>query len=787
MKDNKKFKRITPGAKPGNPERSTRPVCEWCGSPLAEEGRPCMFCTRSNGSKAAQLEQRKRKMMRRKFWFIGIAAAFVMIIAFITLLKKGDNVDPVILTVSSEDLMDGITEPTLEYYTNAFGVKIPIYDRDDPEETEEPEALVDETTEISTMEQMIDPFPTASSVDVIPTTSADPASEQPVIWSMPDATASTGDPVSEKGADPAIGGSTYTLNGCRYLISDQTAILEHWGVNSTVITIPSSVRGLPVVGIGSYAFENCHAVEYVRIGQQVQHIDGNAFSGINVKEIYIPRSVSHIDENAFSVVLTCICKEDSYAWSRMQDIANRVVAGDYLSIELAEIPSESGINLADPAFVTNEAPQPTTAIWLTSPWTDSGSVPADTSSAPYDSSVPQSSTEDVWTLPSEVLTDNPFPTDSVSPTDEPEESPAPVPPESEEVTSVPETRETSAEDSSLKESTSWFDFPEDEPVKSTAEETTDASTASGPSMEYTPLSLKWYQSVIDPYGVFTRKCELYQDLDGDGFAEYYTVLVDSISGQSELKYCAKDGVNVTVDLLPSELEQASLVPITTVSSDDTYPSLLALTVYARNQDPSVVLYLVYENEQEKLLSFSGSYIPELSGADGYCFQTHAETLHLLDDGTTTGDTMIYFYLRQEEDGSIAELTGSPLSYDELLRLNGGEQVRALCLAGLDTPIVAERYTIRANGVLELSFITESVADEAYPSEQHVYTYGYRYEPEHGVSSRPLYEYEGVPKPVCTPFPCIDGANLIPGEPESEPAPGIEPAETPELLTDTVAR
>ena len=67
------------------------------------------------------------------------------------------------------------------------------------------------------------------------------------------------------------------------------------------VTVPSSLGGFPVVGIGKRAFYNCYELESVTIPNGVARLGQGAFAGCsNLTEVTIPASMAVVDDGAFS-------------------------------------------------------------------------------------------------------------------------------------------------------------------------------------------------------------------------------------------------------------------------------------------------------------------------------------------------------------------------------------------------------------------------------------------------------------------------------------------------------
>ena len=68
---------------------------------------------------------------------------------------------------------------------------------------------------------------------------------------------------------------------------------------SASITIPSTLGGKPVTGIGDYAFYCCDGVWSVTIPSSVTHIGNSAFIYCSIRSVTIPSSVTSIGDRAF--------------------------------------------------------------------------------------------------------------------------------------------------------------------------------------------------------------------------------------------------------------------------------------------------------------------------------------------------------------------------------------------------------------------------------------------------------------------------------------------------------
>ena len=77
-------------------------------------------------------------------------------------------------------------------------------------------------------------------------------------------------------------------------------ILTDYLDTNTVVTIPDTINGLPVTGIGEFAFELATGVTSVTLGANVTTIGFGAFDACtSLTNIFIPNSVTSIDDYAF--------------------------------------------------------------------------------------------------------------------------------------------------------------------------------------------------------------------------------------------------------------------------------------------------------------------------------------------------------------------------------------------------------------------------------------------------------------------------------------------------------
>lgn len=111
-------------------------------------------------------------------------------------------------------------------------------------------------------------------------------------------------------------GNNETRSLYTYTATENGVIIKSYLGKETTVQIPSTVDGLPVIGIGEGAFRNS-SVEQVIIPSGVETIDWFAFYGsYRLQSVVIPASVGVIEYGAFdlcSSALKFTCASGSYA------------------------------------------------------------------------------------------------------------------------------------------------------------------------------------------------------------------------------------------------------------------------------------------------------------------------------------------------------------------------------------------------------------------------------------------------------------------------------------------
>lgn len=101
-----------------------------------------------------------------------------------------------------------------------------------------------------------------------------------------------------------------------YSVEGEGIVIKSYLGTATVVEIPSSIDGYPVVGIGEGAFRNS-SVEQVVLSEGITKVDWFAFYGsYRLRSVVLPASVGVIEYGAFelcSSALKFTCPPNSYA------------------------------------------------------------------------------------------------------------------------------------------------------------------------------------------------------------------------------------------------------------------------------------------------------------------------------------------------------------------------------------------------------------------------------------------------------------------------------------------
>ena len=92
----------------------------------------------------------------------------------------------------------------------------------------------------------------------------------------------------------------YSYNGYEYTVSNSQATITKYTGSATNLTIPSTLGGYAVTGIGWQAFMECGSLVSVTIPNSVTYIEGGAFANCtSLTNVTIPDSVTEIGWSAF--------------------------------------------------------------------------------------------------------------------------------------------------------------------------------------------------------------------------------------------------------------------------------------------------------------------------------------------------------------------------------------------------------------------------------------------------------------------------------------------------------
>ena len=101
-----------------------------------------------------------------------------------------------------------------------------------------------------------------------------------------------------------------------YSVEGEGIVIKSYLGTATVVEIPSSIDGYPVIGIGEGAFRNS-SVEQVVLSEGITKVDWFAFYGsYRLRSVVLPASVGVIEYGAFelcSSALKFTCPPNSYA------------------------------------------------------------------------------------------------------------------------------------------------------------------------------------------------------------------------------------------------------------------------------------------------------------------------------------------------------------------------------------------------------------------------------------------------------------------------------------------
>ncbi len=469
----------------------------------------------------------------------------------------------------------------------------------------------------------------------------------------------------ETEAEPSIEdqGEQLKVDGSIYEKTEDGLVLVEYSGNSVIVRLPSEIGGYPVIAVGSHAFKNSSAVQYLELSRNIKRLDTfSLYDLTNLQEVFIPESVTEIRTYAFSRVKKCTTPADSFASQHMLRIAEQVVIGNELSVQnISQIPT-----VAPPPVQPSGAPvqplppvtqPPVTQPPVTQPPVTQPPVtepPATEPSTPEESSTEESSSEEMSS--EEFSTEESSSEEAAEPSgEEPSGSdPAATEPSGEEpsgsdpAATEPSTEEPSTEEPSTEEPTT------EEPT--TEEPTTEAPTERNAENVQSAIASAAQGSVVFfDYGDFGT---------GDG-NEVGFAIVQTASGYA-CWYNDVSGSRVIKTFDPS---------VTSVSSSRI--DLAGGSYYVLNGGGTTTIF-----------AKDASVYAELPG-----------TLDMGSMTLNTGSGTAYLSI---SEGVLCEYEAYEVSKDQVEGLTGGKKIlKDIAAANGLADLSGARFWNRANGMIQI--------------------------------------------------------------------------------------
>ncbi len=317
-----------------------------------------------------------------------------------------------------------------------------------------------------------------------------------------------------------------------YELENNELKLVEYNDQGQVVRIPAEIGGYPVTSIGSNAFKNNTAVQYLKLPEGMKELDDSALSDIELlKEVVIPESVEKIGNTAFSKVQKAICVRGSFAWNYMKYIADEVVEGTSLSLDNNASTLSSSAQQTVPTQPTTQqqaAADQTPAIQPTQPQPEQ--TPATQPSSDQTPATQPSSDQTPATQPSSDQAPATDPT--------PDQTPATDPTPDQTPATDPTPDQTPATDPSPDETPATDPSPDETPAPDTTPET--------PTERNSENILA--KLAADSGGTVVGNSYLFYDFNGNGIPEAFA-LVD-IGGRKEIWYNAEDSTSSATEIFP---------------------------------------------------------------------------------------------------------------------------------------------------------------------------------------------------------------------------------------------
>ena len=292
------------------------------------------------------------------------------------------------------------------------------------------------------------------------------------------------------------------------LENDELKLVEY-NDQGQVVRIPAEIGGYPVTSIGSNAFKNNTAVQYLKLPEGMKELDNSALSDIELlKEVVIPESVEKIGTTAFSKVQKAICVKGSFAWNYMKYIADEVVEGTSLSLD-------------------NNASTPSSSAQQTVPTQPTTQQQAAADQTPATQPSQAQSDQTPATQPSQAQSD---------------QTPA-TQPSSDQTQPSPDQTQTSPDQTQ----------PSPDQTQPSPDQTQPSSDQTQPSSEEQPSTERNAENILaklaaDSGGTVVDNSYLFYDFNGNGIPEGFALI--DVGGRKEIWYNAEDSTSSATEIFP---------------------------------------------------------------------------------------------------------------------------------------------------------------------------------------------------------------------------------------------